>query len=164
MVTGLTVQTGGLNPNYAGNPRVATMGYAGYDVLASGSPGTWRLNWTVGNGGTERWRAMAVYIPTAATSPVQSGVQYQTGGTITLGATPTVGNLMVLVRMVETSNFSSVPIGWTQQVAGSFHTSSPGDFYIDICTKCVQEGDTTLQTLVDTSFSHWQYIQEWALT
>ncbi len=164
VVTGLTVQTGGLNPNYAGTPRVVTMGYAGYDALASGSPGTWELDWTIGNGGTERWRAMAVYIPTAATSPVQTGVQYGTGSTIVLGAPPSPGNILVLIRMVETSAFSADPAGFTPQVAGSFVTSSPGQFYIDILTHCVQEGDSATINLINTSFTHWQYIQEWAIT
>jgi hypothetical protein len=139
---------------------------AGYKALSSGSPGTFNLNFFLGAGasGAEAYRGLSIAIPTSATSPVQSANQNLTGGTITLGADPTEGNMLVLVRMIETGNFLSVPTGYSLIASGSFVTSSPGSFFIDICVKCAQADEPAVQVLVDASFSHWQSLSEWALT
>jgi hypothetical protein len=143
----------------------ATVVGAGYKATTGSSPGGLTLNFTLGAGanGAEVYRALAIELPTAATSPVQSANQIGSGGSITLGAPPTPGNVLVLVRFVETSPFAAVPAGYSQLVAGSLHSSSPGNAWIDICVRCVQEGDTALQALVDTSFTHYQSLSEWAL-
>jgi hypothetical protein len=142
-----------------------TVGEAGYKATTGGSSGAMGVQWS-GSDCAEVYRGVAIYVPTAATAPVsgQTGTQVGSGSNITLPNPPTEGNLLVCVRMVETSPFATPGAGFSQVVAGSLSSSSPGTSYIDICVRCVQAGESATVSLEDSSFSHWQYLSEWAIT
>jgi len=86
------------------------------------------------------------------------------GDTTTLPGAPTVGNLLIAIRVVETSPFSSGPVGFTQLATGTITTGAPGFRTVDIWGKCVAEGDTAAINTWDTSFTHWAFVSEWAIT
>jgi len=144
----------------------STMAIAGYKA-GSGAPGNMSVSWA-GGGNPIGWRGIAAYIPTAATSPVQTAAQCGSGGTTTLGATPTPGNLLVLCWFGETGGLPFVPTGWTAVLvnkgfAGGVDPTTD-TMYMSILVRCVQTGDGTSYSTGDSSFSHWAFVSEWALT
>ncbi len=148
----------------------ATLTSAGYKVVTSGSPGAMSVNWTSAGGGNAiGYRGLAIYLPTSATSPVQEAAQCDSGDTTTLGAPPTVGNILILCRFFEVSGAGppDPPTGYNKIVnqVGFRGGLGPSDtMFMDICARCVQEGDTAAQFTGDSSFSHWSFLSEWALT
>jgi hypothetical protein len=137
-----------------------TIAVTAYEAVAAGSPGLLSISWT---GSAEAYRGLAIALQTAATAPVQHAMS-SSGGTTTLPGAPTVGNLLIAIRVVETSPFSSGPVGFTQLATGTITTGAPGFRTVDIWGKCVAEGDTAAINTWDTSFTHWAFVSEWAIT
>lgn len=135
----------------------------GYKALTGGSPGSFSYNYT-GNG-CETFRVIGINIPTAAAAPVQVAQQDNSGSTVTLGATPTPGNLLVMFRSVETNNWTATPgTGWTQigtQVDAHVGISN---HKMDVWVHCVEAGDGTTYGNGDASLTHWSFLSEWAIT
>jgi hypothetical protein len=137
-----------------------TIAVTAYEAVAAGSPGLLSISWT---GSAEAYRGLAIALQTAATAPVQHAMS-SSGDTTTLPGAPTVGNLLIAIRVVETSPFSSGPVGFTQLATGTITTGAPGFRTVDIWGKCVAEGDTAAINTWDTSFTHWAFVSEWAIT
>ena len=137
-----------------------TIAVTAYEAVAVGSPGLFSISYS---GSAEAYRGLAIAIQTAATAPVQHAMS-SVGGITTLPGAPTVGNLLIAIRVVETSPFSQGPIGFTQLATGTITTGAPGFRTVDIWGKCVAEGDTAVISTWDTSFSHWAFVSEWAIT
>lgn len=145
---------------------VDTMVGAAYKaVAAGGSGGNLTMSWAA-NAGTEVWRALAIALATSATAPVQTGEQCETGSSVTLGVPPTVGNILVAVRCAVTGGFTAPnpPSGWTLVDSVVITSSAPGGLTLDIIVRCVLEGEDAVIDLGDASFTHWQFLSEWAIT
>lgn len=117
---------------------------------------------------------LSVFIPTAATSPVQVAAQSGTGGSVTFPGTPTPGNI-ILALMIDSENQSQPPrdlspYGWTLlhmsdgDTGFGIHTGGIQSISVALWARCVQEGDTATYLVDAESFSHWTLCSEWALT
>lgn len=95
-----------------------------------------------------------VAIRTDAVAPVQSGKDYG-GPTVTLGAAPTEGNLLLLVYCAPES--SMTPTGWTV-----LHRSTNG---VQVFYRCVGAGESAdVDVYISASDNHkWNLLSEWTV-
>jgi len=144
----------------------STLAITGYNALSAGSPPSFSTSWGFG-GNPIGWRGLAAYLPTAATSPVQTANQCGSGDTVTFGSPVTPGNVIIACRFLETTSISP-PVGWTTIVPASGFAGgvdpSTDTMYMDIIARCATEGDGTSFVTGDSSFSHWAFASEWELT
>lgn len=152
----------------AGNPfNYPELCLAGYKSVASGAVGTMTAQWSNSSGtGAASWRACATSFATSATSPVQVGSQLGGGETITLGATPTPGNLLVLCKFAITSGFAppNPPSGFTIVGSALNFSHEIGFCQIEICVRCVQSGDDASYNVGNANQAHYAFLSEWAIT
>jgi len=144
----------------------ASIALAGYKSIGGGVAGTMAAAWTGAgsSSGVQSWNALGIAFPTSAAAPVHTGWQNGSGDTATLDGTPTVGNLLVICRFTEQgAGFVTGPDGATMVVDGTM-VANINNGYMDIWVRCVEEGDTEDIAVGDTSFSHWSFVSEWALT
>ncbi len=140
-----------------------SLALAGYSI--GGGEAT--VDWDPNAGGAQSWRAIAMSFVTAATSPVQSAQNVTGGGnTVTMSSPPTEGNLLILCMFGETGGGMSPPdppTGWTQVVAGAF-AYGLNNGWVEIAARCALAGESATVAVGDSSFSHWQFVSEWAIT
>jgi len=135
-----------------------TMSGTAYQAVST-TPGTFSASWT---GAAVWWMILSVSFATNATAPVQTGTAYVGGRTITLGAAPTSGNLLVLCRIGETGPLANDPVGsWSRVVVGSEPTYG---FHMDIWVRCAGAGESATIDANDHPYSHWYYLSEWVIS
>lgn len=141
----------------------SSLAMAGYKA-GTGSPGSFTVTWAQSSGtGALSHRADGLAFATAATAPVQVGAQYQAGGTITFGAPPTAGNLLVYAGFCENDAGVILPSGWVTITSGTI-SQGVNVGSITLAVRCVDIGEGATITLASPSKSHWQAVSEWALT
>jgi hypothetical protein len=140
-------------------PTTENLHAAGYQPNTT-SGGTFGANFT---GGDIDWQALvAISIPTTSMTPVQVGSQLGIGGTITMGAAPTDGNILVMTSCLLGST-PSAPSGWTLVAADSSLPVFDGVHGIGliICVRCAGPGESASIQVPDDARSHWSYVSEW---
>jgi hypothetical protein len=143
-----------------------SLAVAGYKSVTGAAPST-SISFTNNTGSAARsWRALAMAFRTSATSPLQTAFQNGSGGTATLGAAPTVGNILVLAKFAETQGFAppDPPPGFTRVGSVGTFSDGIGTQSIELCYRCVETGDTAVVNVGDANSSHWGFLSEWALT
>jgi hypothetical protein len=143
-----------------------------------GASGSYLINGTYTPGfapsSASRWALAAAALRTSATSPVQSAnSSFNAGVSVTLGATPTVGNMLIMVLGVRLEPESD-PMNTDAHLTGNgnWTTVAKGirDFGINndvvyILAKCVETGDPTGPWgITGTSTGCVVSLQEWAIT
>lgn len=150
--------------------RHINMGVAA-QILPSGSPAVLTVNWT-GQFSTEvTWRMLGFSINTAAVAPVQIASQLVTGGTVTLGSPPTAGNILVLLMVNEDASNNAPDInsqlgadGWLQLSSVNLFPVSTEHGAMAVGVKCVPAGMSSTISTGNPGYSHWAFVQEWAIT
>ena len=146
----------------------------------SGAPASLSYSWARITAGFAylHFRGLGIALNTHATAPVHTGQTNVSGATVTLNGTPTVGDILVLCAVTETSGggqWSGPPAGWTvidrvnlndypRPLEPDGVTTHLSKVEVCIAVRCVQQGDTATYTLTDHSFSHWFFLSEWAIT
>lgn len=94
----------------------------------------------------DKWATVVAAIRTSAASPVQDASDSDVSGTVvTLGATPTVGNLLVMIAAVrdDTTIDNPTPADfWTQIAIATTTVGISGDV-VGLFVRCVETGDDT---------------------
>lgn len=136
-----------------------------YLALTSGAPDDFTCGW-IGNG-ARAWGAAVVYVPTAATAPVQHAANVSgSGSSVTLPSAPTPGNLLV-AHGVAYRGFSpndNPGPGWTQIEHFVSPTIGITQRHFIAWARCATESDTNVIVVKDSSYPHWLYVSEWELT
>jgi hypothetical protein len=121
--------------------------------------------YTPGHGSFGEWASYQAAIQTAAAAPVQD--EY-TGGSVsaTLGATPTVGNMLVLFMYASTFGGSVTPPAGFSEI---FHyTDVPSDAEMALAVRCVESGDSATTTWANggggSALACATYLAEWEIT
>ncbi len=142
-------------------PGTSNQGVAAYQANTT-TGGTIAANFT---GGDAAYQAvLAASIATSATTPVQSAAA-MAASSVTLGATPTVGNIIITATLQERD--AVVPLtGWTTlaQDASLVAVDSLHGSGLMIQARCVVEGDTAVIPVPSAGPTHWSWVSEWAIT
>lgn len=151
---------------YTGNDEHTAM-VVGYNAIESGSPGSFVPSWS-GSGASSvgGQETLAVAVLTDATSPVQTGAQEGAGGSITLGAPPTAGNMLVMCQIVANSsgNPQTPPVdGWTRIAARQLNDGGVSDLQIVVDVRCVDEGESATVEILEPAFFHATSLSEWSV-
>jgi len=150
--------------HYWAHNAVHSFAGIGYLPWTTGAPAVFQVSSIDGSGGHPNWELMTFDLQTVATSPVQHATQISTGGTVTFGATPTPGNIIISYAFVEDAG--AVASGFTQ-VANVFRTGSNlglNGISMIVSYRCVQPGDTGVYGIgYIGSFTHHTFMSEWAL-
>lgn len=146
---------------------------AAYQPYTTGTPESFDGTLAFVEGGTSHltsWSLMAASVVTPATAPVQTATSVgPTSGNVTLGAPPTVGNILVMFETVRGEPETGPPAGWVQ--LGVVAHMQGGDevggelSYIYLFGTCVTEGMSatiTVSTLERLVERH-SFVSEWSL-